>query len=76
MVLDQLKWQVGELHPTPLRFPIAQEHYHLPHDSPGALRSRSGIVVFLDLEKDFEVANQSAILEALAEKGVRGRLLQ
>ena len=42
----------------------------------GALRSCSSLDVFLDLEKAFEMANPSAILEALAEKGVRGRLLQ
>ena len=29
------------------------------------------LVVFLDMEKSFEVANPSAILEAFAEKGVR-----
>ena len=42
----------------------------------GTLQSRSSLVVFLDLEKAFVVANPSAILEALAEKVVRRRFLQ
>ncbi|XP_050739898.1 uncharacterized protein LOC127009964 [Eriocheir sinensis] len=36
---------------------------------------RTAVVVFLDLEKAFELASAPAILSILAEKGVRGRLL-
>ncbi|ROT82187.1 hypothetical protein C7M84_024641 [Penaeus vannamei] len=34
------------------------------------------VIVFLDLEKAFELANRDAILHILAEKGVKGMLLQ
>ena len=40
------------------------------------LRFRSGLVVFLGLQKAFELANPPAILEALTHKNVRGHLLQ
>ena len=36
---------------------------------------RPTLVVFLDLEKAFELASHNAILTALVEKGVRGKLL-
>ena len=36
-----------------------------------ALRSRSELVVFLDLEKAVELASPPAILEALTRKGIR-----
>ena len=41
-----------------------------------ALRLRSGLVVFLDLEKAFELISPAAILEALTRKEIRGRLVQ
>ncbi|XP_063590245.1 uncharacterized protein LOC134767129 [Penaeus indicus] len=40
------------------------------------LDGKDSIVVFLDLEKAFELANKEAILSSLAEKGLRGRLLE
>lgn len=40
----------------------------------GALR-RQAVVVFLDLEKAFELISAPAVLSILAEEGVRGRLL-
>ncbi|XP_050706457.1 uncharacterized protein LOC126991839 [Eriocheir sinensis] len=38
-------------------------------------RLRQAVVVFLDLEKAFELASAPAVLSILAEKGLRGRLL-
>ena len=76
MVLDRLKWQVGELHPHLFAFQSRRNTTTCLMILLGALRSRSSLVFFLDLEKAFEVANPSAILEALAEKGVRGCHLQ
>ncbi|XP_063615273.1 uncharacterized protein LOC134788316 [Penaeus indicus] len=40
------------------------------------LDGKDSIVVFLDLEKTFDLANKEAILSLLAEKGLRGRLLE
>lgn len=39
------------------------------------LDGKDSIVVFLDLEKAFELANKDAILSSLAEKGLKGKLL-
>ncbi|KAK8392399.1 hypothetical protein O3P69_014635 [Scylla paramamosain] len=41
----------------------------------GALCSRSGMVIFLDLEKAFELADPSAMFEALVEKGMKSFLI-
>ncbi|XP_064096330.1 uncharacterized protein LOC135208112 [Macrobrachium nipponense] len=39
------------------------------------INERKAIVVFLDLEKAYELASAAAILEALADKAVKGNLL-
>lgn len=76
MVLARLKWQVGELHPSLFAFQSRRSTTTCLMTLLGTLRSRSGLVVFLDLEKAFEMASPPGILNALAEKGVRGHLLQ
>ena len=72
MVLDWLKWQVGELHPHLFVFQLSRNTIICLMTLLGALRSRSSLVVFLDLEKVFEVAIPSAIIEALAGKECQG----
>ena len=41
-----------------------------------AFCTRTGLLVFLDLEKAFELADPLAMLEALVAKGIKGRLLR
>lgn len=55
----RLKWQLGELHPNTTICLLTLL---------GAFRSRSGLV-FLDLEKGFELESPLAMLEVFAEKG-------
>ena len=68
MVLDRLKWQVDELHPHLFAFRSRRNTITYLMTLLAGLQSRSSLVVFLDVEKTFEVANPSAILEVLAEK--------
>lgn len=75
MVLARLQWQVGEFPPHMFAFQSRRSTTTCLLTLLGALRSHSGLVVFLDLEKAFELASPSAILEALAERGVAGKLL-
>ncbi|KAG0730427.1 putative RNA-directed DNA polymerase from transposon BS [Chionoecetes opilio] len=76
LVLACLRWQIGELHHLLFAFQPRRSATTCLMTLLGELRSRSGLVVFLDLEKAFELARPSAILEALAERGIGGRLLQ
>ena len=55
MVLDQLKWQVGEFHPHLFAFQSCRNTSTCLMILLGVLRSHSSLVVFLDLEKAFEV---------------------
>lgn len=40
-----------------------------------AIDGKDSIIVFLDLEKAFELANKEAIFSLLARRGVAGRIL-
>ena len=75
MVLSRLQWRLGRLHPHVFGFTRGVG----TADSVMALLSlvdnRPAVVVFLDLEKAFELASAHAILVALVQKGIRGRLL-
>ncbi|XP_050709221.1 uncharacterized protein LOC126994012 [Eriocheir sinensis] len=75
MVLSRLQWRVGNLHPHVFgytrRVSTADSIITLLTQA----NHRPTLVVFLDLEKAFELASPDAILIALVEKGVRGRLL-
>lgn len=76
MVLERLRWKLGELHGHLFAFLPRRNTTTCLMTLLGELRSRSGLVIFLDLEKAFELANPLAILETLAEKGIRGALLR
>ena len=76
MVLNRLKQVVGRLHPNVFGFKSKVG----TTESIAALvskitKGRSATVVFIDLEKAFELANREVILEKLVKKGVRGQLL-
>ncbi|XP_071550556.1 uncharacterized protein [Panulirus ornatus] len=75
MVLNSLKWKVSPMHPHIF---TNTEHTGTATNTAEILSiidSEPVIVVFLDLEKAFELASPLAILETLAEKGVQGRLI-
>ncbi len=67
---------MGEFHPSLFTFQSRRSTTNYLLTLIGALCSRSCLVVFLDLEKAFELANPIAIFEALARKEVWGRLLR
>ncbi len=79
MVLNRLKWKLGKPHPNVMGFKagsgtadaIAALLTKITDQEPPA----SKYVVFLDLEKAFELANREVITSQLAERGVRGKLL-
>ena len=73
MVLAQLQWCVGPFHPHVFGFICGMS----TADSTLLTQTnhRLTVVVFLNLEKAFELDSPHAILEALLSKGVRGRLL-
>ncbi|XP_063887725.1 uncharacterized protein LOC135115154 [Scylla paramamosain] len=75
MVLARLQWRVGPSHPHVFGYTREVS----TADSILALLTqidrRPAVIVFIDLEKAFELASPHAILDALVRKGVRGRLL-
>lgn len=76
MVLARLQWQVGPFHPQLFTFQGQRSTTTCLITLLGCLRSRKGLVVFLDLEKVFELASPLAILYALTRKGVDGLILR
>ena len=74
--LNRLKWQTGDLHPSLFAYQQQRSTSTCLMSLLGLLHSRSGLVVFLDLEKAFELASPPAILEALINKVIRGHILQ
>ena len=71
MVLARLKWQSGSFHPSLFAYQSHRSTTTCLMTLLDALRSRSELVVFLDLEKAVELASPPAILEALTRKGIR-----
>ncbi|XP_069992289.1 uncharacterized protein [Penaeus vannamei] len=75
-VLHRLQYIIPSLHPHI----FAYEKGTGTADNIATLLSltdgNDSVIVFLDLEKAFELANHDAILHALAEKGVKGKLLK
>ena len=80
MVLARAKWKVGELHTNLyvyiegnsttqciMLFTVAKIL--------ATVNNKKATVLFLDLEKAFELANPAAILETLVEKGAKEKLL-
>ncbi|KAG0720443.1 RNA-directed DNA polymerase from mobile element jockey [Chionoecetes opilio] len=75
MVLSQLQWRVGALHPHVFSLTRGVG----PADSLLTLLTQANncpiVTVFLDFEKAFELTSPHAIHATLARKGIRGRLL-
>ena len=79
MILNRIRWKLGSGHPNIFGFrpgvgttdaiaSLLTEVDTTEHDSPR-------YVVFIDLEKAFELANADAILHQLASKGITGKTL-
>ena len=75
MVLSRLQWSVGSLHPHVFGYTRGMSTADCLITLLAHANNQPTIVVFLDLEKAFELASPHAILAALVRKGIRGRLL-
>ena len=75
MVLARLRWRVGPLHPHVFGYTRGVSTADSLLTLLAQANHRPTVVIFLDLEKAFELANPRAVHAALVQKGVRGRLL-
>ena len=75
MVLNRLQWVLGHPHENLHGFTRGMSTSHSIATLLSTVSCVSSVVIFLDLEKAFEMASPLAILESLSRKGVRGRLL-
>ncbi|XP_076059544.1 uncharacterized protein LOC143036181 [Oratosquilla oratoria] len=75
MVLARLQWRVEPLHPHIFGYTRGRSTADSILTLLNQVNHRPAIVVFLDLEKAFELASPHAILAALVRKGVMGRML-
>ncbi|KAK7046158.1 hypothetical protein SK128_024159, partial [Halocaridina rubra] len=71
---SQLNWK-GPLHPHLYAYRDNVGTTQCIMDGLSCINNKAAVVVFLDLEKAFELANPAAILSSLAKKGVKGHLL-
>ena len=75
MVLARAKWKVGELHTNLYAYIEGKSTTQCITDILVTVNNKKATVLFLDLEKAFELTNPAAILETLVEKGAKGKLL-
>ncbi|XP_076042053.1 uncharacterized protein LOC143025957 [Oratosquilla oratoria] len=75
MVLTRLMWRLGPLHPHIFGFSKGVGTADSIMTLLSHIDNRPAVAVFLDLEKAFELASAHAILDALVQRGVQGRLL-
>ncbi|XP_068241088.1 uncharacterized protein [Palaemon carinicauda] len=75
MVLNRLKWKIGKLHHRLYAFTDGVGTHECITDLMATINESHSLVVFLDLEKAFELASSAAILFSLVRKRVRGHLL-
>ena len=76
MVLNRLNWKVGPPHRNVYGFAEGKSAPDSIASLLATINNQKAIVVFLDLEKAFELASPTAITDALASRGVSGRLLR
>ena len=76
MVLNRLKWKLGAPHQNVSGFTERRSTTDSIASLLATVNNQPAVVVFLDLEKAFELASPSAIADALAARGVKGRLLR
>ena len=75
MVLARAKWKVGKLHTNLYACIERKSTTQCMMDILATVEQQKATVLFLDLEKAFELTNPAAILETLVEKGAKGKLL-
>ena len=75
MVLNRLLWKMGPPHEHLHGFTRGMSTAHSIATLLSTVSTTSAVVIFLDLEKAFELASPLAIQESLAQKGIRGKLL-
>ncbi|XP_076039453.1 uncharacterized protein LOC143024524 [Oratosquilla oratoria] len=75
MVLARLQWRVGQLHRHIFGYTRGRSTADSILKLLNQVNHRPAIVVFLDLEKAFELVSPHAILAALVRKGVMGGML-
>lgn len=75
ILLPRLQWAMGPLHRHLFAFRRGMGNRDCVSTILSGVLGRQAVVVFVDLEKTFELASAPAILSLLAKKGVQGRLL-
>ncbi|XP_050706238.1 uncharacterized protein LOC126991544 [Eriocheir sinensis] len=75
VLLPRLQWAMGPLHHHLFAFRRGRGTRDCISTLLSGVLERRAVVVFIDLEKAFELASAPAMLSILAERGVRGRLL-
>ncbi|XP_068203579.1 uncharacterized protein [Palaemon carinicauda] len=75
MVLRRLQWVVGPLHDRLYAYTRGIGTQECLADVMATVNGKSALVVFLDLEKAYELACSDAIQTSLVIKGERGHLL-
>ena len=75
IVLQRLQWVTGPLHPSVYAYTRGTGTAECLTSLLTTVSQSSSTAVFLDLEKAFELANESVILHLLAAKSVKGNLL-
>ena len=75
LVLARLEWRIGTLHPHLFGFTRGRSTADSVTTLLSLINNCPTVVIFLDMEKAFELACAESILGALVERGVRGRLL-
>ena len=75
MVLNRLKWKVGPLNTNLFAYTEGVGTTENIVSILSTINNKPALVIFIDLEKAFELANPQAILSCLVEKSVQGRLL-
>ena len=76
MVLNRLLWVTGPLHHTVYAYTKGSGTANCFATLLTAAGQGKCTAVFLDLEKAFELADETVILARLADKGVKGQILQ
>lgn len=75
MVFARLQWMVGPPHRYIYAYTQNVGRRDFLAKLMVKLTNRKVVVIFMDLEKTFELANDPAILSSLAHEGSRGKLL-
>lgn len=76
MMLARLQFATGDLHQHIYAYTPNKGTRDCLTELMTTVTSRKAAVVFVDLEKAFELASAPAILESLAKRGVKGKLLK